>query len=42
MTAEDAVEKLKAGADLIQIYTGFIYQGPGIVKRINEAVLSSL
>jgi dihydroorotate dehydrogenase len=36
MTPEDAVEKIKAGADLIQIYTGFIYEGPGIVKRINR------
>ncbi|HCW06735.1 MAG TPA: dihydroorotate dehydrogenase (quinone) [Cytophagales bacterium] len=34
MSPEDAVEKLKAGADLIQIYTGFIYEGPGFVKRI--------
>jgi dihydroorotate dehydrogenase len=36
MTANDAVEKLKAGADLIQIYTGFVYEGPGFVKRINR------
>ncbi|MBA4145117.1 MAG: dihydroorotate dehydrogenase (quinone) [Cytophaga sp.] len=42
MTADDAIEKLKAGADLIQIYTGFIYEGPAIVKKINEAVLASL
>ena len=33
-TAEDALEKLNAGADLVQIYTGFIYEGPGIVKNI--------
>jgi dihydroorotate dehydrogenase len=33
------LEKLEAGADLIQIYTGFIYEGPGFVKRINEAIL---
>jgi dihydroorotate dehydrogenase len=38
MTPEDALEKLKAGADLIQIYTGFIYEGPGLVKRINSAL----
>jgi dihydroorotate dehydrogenase len=31
---EDAKEKLDAGASLIQLYTGFIYEGPGIVKRI--------
>jgi dihydroorotate dehydrogenase len=39
MTPEDALEKLKAGADLVQIYTGFIYEGPGFVKRINRALL---
>jgi len=40
MTPEDALEKLKAGADLVQIYTGFIYEGPGLVKRINNALLN--
>ncbi|NBU48162.1 MAG: dihydroorotate dehydrogenase (quinone), partial [Flavobacteriales bacterium] len=38
----DALEKLEAGADLLQLYTGFIYEGPGLVKRINKAVLSKL
>lgn len=38
MNAEDAVEKIKAGADLIQVYTGFIYEGPGLVKQINRAL----
>tara|TARA_B110000908_G_scaffold172773_1_gene243039 strand:- start:12164 stop:13225 length:1062 start_codon:yes stop_codon:yes gene_type:complete len=38
MTAEDAQEKLKAGAKLIQIYTGFIYHGPPLVKEILKAV----
>jgi len=33
-TAEDAKEKLEAGASLVQVYTGFIYEGPGIVKNI--------
>jgi len=37
---EDAMEKLIAGADLIQIYTGFIYEGPGLIKRINKKLLS--
>lgn len=37
----DAIEKLKAGADLVQIYTGFVYEGPAIVKRINEEILNS-
>jgi dihydroorotate dehydrogenase len=33
------MEKIKAGADLIQLYTGFIYEGPSIVKRINKELL---
>jgi dihydroorotate dehydrogenase len=37
--AEDALEKLEAGADLIQLYTGFIYQGPALIKAINQALL---
>ena len=36
---EDALEKLDAGASLVQIYTGFIYEGPSLVKRINKAIL---
>ena len=38
-SSEDALEKLEAGADLIQIWTGFIYEGPALVKRINKAIL---
>jgi len=38
MTAKDAMDKLEAGADLIQIYTGFIYSGPSIVKNINKLI----
>ena len=41
MTPEDAVEKLKAGANLIQIYSGFIYNGPSFVKNINKAILNA-
>jgi dihydroorotate dehydrogenase len=41
MSAGDAIEKLKAGADLIQIYTGFIYEGPGFVQAINKAILKN-
>jgi dihydroorotate dehydrogenase len=37
---EDAIEKLEAGASLIQLYTGFIYEGPAVVKRINKALLN--
>lgn len=36
----DALEKLNAGADLVQIYTGFIYEGPSLIKRINKAILN--
>jgi len=36
MSAHDAEEKLKLGADLVQLYTGFIYQGPGLVKKAVE------
>lgn len=36
---EEALEKLNAGADLIQIYSGFIYEGPGLIKRINKSLL---
>ncbi len=39
---EDAIEKLEAGASLVQVYTGFIYEGPGLVKRINKAILKSI
>jgi dihydroorotate dehydrogenase len=38
-SAEDAMEKLEAGADLVQLYTGFIYEGPGLVKQINKQIL---
>lgn len=38
-SADDALEKLDAGADLVQVYTGFIYEGPGLVKKINKAIL---
>ncbi|MDO6743978.1 quinone-dependent dihydroorotate dehydrogenase [Tenacibaculum soleae] len=36
---KNALEKIEAGADLVQIYTGFIYEGPSLVKRINKAIL---
>ena len=38
-SVEDALEKLDAGATLLQVYTGFIYEGPSLVKRINKAIL---
>ena len=39
MSAENALEKIKCGADLIQLYTGFIYEGPSLIKRINKLLL---
>jgi len=38
-TAEDAIEKLNAGAALVQVYTGFIYEGPGIAKKICKGLV---
>jgi dihydroorotate dehydrogenase len=38
-SAEDALEKLEAGADLIQLYTGFIYKGPKLIGDINKSIL---
>lgn len=38
MSVQDALDKLEAGADLIQLYTGFVYEGPGFVKQINKAI----
>ena len=38
-SAADALEKLDAGASLVQLYTGFIYEGPALVKEINKAIL---
>ena len=39
---EDALEKLAAGADLVQLWTGFIYEGPGLVRKINKALLTRI
>lgn len=39
-SATDALEKLDAGADLIQLYTGFIYHGPQLITDINNAILN--
>lgn len=40
-TPEDAIEKLEAGASLVQLYTGFIYEGPALVKAINKKILEN-
>ncbi|MDR1156173.1 MAG: quinone-dependent dihydroorotate dehydrogenase [Bacteroidales bacterium] len=39
MTAEDAINMINAGATLVQVYSGFIYEGPSLVKKINRAIL---
>jgi dihydroorotate dehydrogenase len=39
---QSALEKIKAGAALIQVYTGLIYEGPGLVKRINRGLVTEL
>lgn len=40
-TADDAIEKLEAGASLVQLYTGFIYEGPQLIKDINKRLLEA-
>jgi dihydroorotate dehydrogenase len=40
-TAADAIEKIEAGADLVQSYTGLVYEGPAMVKRICEGLLGN-
>lgn len=39
-SAQDALDKLQAGASLVQLYTGFVYEGPGLIKKINQAILN--
>lgn len=41
MSGEDALQKIEAGANLVQIYTGLIYKGPALVREINEAILKN-
>jgi dihydroorotate dehydrogenase len=38
-SAKDALDKLDAGATLVQLYSGFIYEGPGLIKEINQALI---
>ena len=40
-SVKDAMEKINAGADLIQLYTGFIYEGPALIKKINSKIIQS-
>lgn len=41
LSGEDALEKLKAGANLVQIYSGLVYRGPGLIKAINRSILKN-
>ena len=41
MSPADAIEKIKAGASLVQVYTGFVYEGPSMVKRICKGILKA-
>jgi dihydroorotate dehydrogenase len=41
-SAEDAYERIRAGASLVQVYTSLIYEGPGIFRRINRGLLRLL
>ncbi len=41
-SAQDAIDKLEAGASLVQLYTGFIYEGPSLIKQINQKILEKL
>lgn len=41
-SANDAIDKLNAGATLVQLYTGFIYEGPKLIKKINKAILKEM
>lgn len=37
-SGQDAIDKIEAGADLVQVYTGLIYQGPGLIKNIKQSL----
>lgn len=41
-SAQDALDKINAGASLVQLYTGFIYEGPALIQKINKAINSSV
>lgn len=42
MTAQDAIDKLNAGASLVQLYTGFVYEGPALIREINKAIIDQI
>jgi dihydroorotate dehydrogenase len=39
-SAEDAIDKIKAGASLVQVYTGYVYEGPALISKINKGILA--
>lgn len=41
LSGKDAIAKLKAGANLVQVYTGLVYKGPGLIKDIKKAILEN-
>jgi dihydroorotate dehydrogenase len=41
MNEQDAIEKMEAGASLVQLYTGFVYEGAALVKSINRSISNS-
>ena len=41
-SAEDAYAKIRAGASLVQLYTGLVYEGPGLIKRIKQGLVERL
>ncbi len=41
MSGSDAVAKMKAGANLVQVYSGLVYRGPGLIKEIKKAILEN-
>ncbi len=41
-SAADAIEKLEAGASLIQVYSGMIYEGPSLIKKIKKGILAHI
>lgn len=41
-SAQDAIDKLEAGASLVQLYTGFVYEGPNLIQEINQAISTKL
>ncbi len=39
ISPRDAIEKINAGASLVQLYTGFIYEGPSLIKKVNKEII---